>query len=241
MMNIIRNCLIFIALFIATQSLTAKQAVVFDFAGVLATRNQEQMNTLLTTTFGFTPVELKQHYGEMVQAVDGGAAGSEVEFWVKLAHRKGLQLPSNWVTLHDATLTASVIIDLEMYALIHELKETGIQVGLLSNIDERLAKLLRAAGYYKPFDPCVLTCDIGVSKPDLKAYQILIEKMKCAPSKIIFVDDRLENVEAAKQVGIDAILFTSYAQIHTELAKRGLLVTLRAVHETDIDSNNLKN
>lgn len=221
MKNTVISFIIF--LFSMTSLWTAPQAVVFDFAGVLASRNQTEMVKLLTETFQFSPQEFQQRYQEMVRTVNVKTARSEVDFWVDFAKKNNKILPKDWVATHDATLKASVIIDQEMYALIDELKRNKVRVGLLSNIDFRLADLLRNAGYYTPFDPCVLTCDIGVEKPDLKAYTILIEKMALPADKIIFVDDRIENVEAAKKVGIDAIFFESPTQIRKELMQRKLL------------------
>lgn len=63
---------------------------------------------------------------------------------------------------------------------------------------------------------------MGLEKPDSKAYDLLIKTVKIAPEQIVFIDDKAENVEAAKAMGIDAILFESELQVKAELARRGM-------------------
>ena len=121
------------------------------------------------------------------------------------------------------TLKESVGADPNMYVLIDQLKESGIRVGMLSNIDDRYTKLIRDFGFYEPFEPCLLSCEMGLEKPDLKAYELLIETMNLPASEIVFIDDKAENVEAAKKIGIDAIVFESSEQLRTELLQRKLL------------------
>ncbi len=48
------------------------KAVVFDFAGVLASRNQKVMTALLRDTFQFSTLEFDRHYQAMVQSVNQG-------------------------------------------------------------------------------------------------------------------------------------------------------------------------
>ncbi len=64
---------------------------------------------------------------------------------------------------------------------------------------------------------------MGLEKPDPKAYQLLLEKVELPANEVVFIDDLEENVEAAKKLGIDAIVFKSAEQVRHELAKRGLI------------------
>ena len=41
--------------------------------------------------------------------------------------------------------------------------------------------------------------------------------------EVLFVDDRPENIESAKTIGLDAILFESEQQLRNELSRRGVL------------------
>lgn len=44
---------------------------------------------------------------------------------------------------------------------------------------------------------------IGYSKPDKKAYQVVLDENKLIPEQTIFIDDRQENVDAAEKLGIN--------------------------------------
>ena len=48
----------------------------------------------------------------------------------------------------------------------------------------------------------MLSCDVGVFKPDPKIYQALIGAFGLEPSQIVFVDDVLENLQGAQKMGI---------------------------------------
>lgn len=60
----------------------------------------------------------------------------------------------------------------------------------------------------------------GLEKPDPKIYEYLLEKVRLPAQDIVFIDDLPKNVEAAKRMGIDAILFVSQAQLQEELEAR---------------------
>ena len=56
-------------------------------------------------------------------------------------------------------------------------------------------------------DHVLISAELGVAKPDYRIYDILRSRLDCEYSEIIFVDDFVQNVEAAEQLGIQAILF----------------------------------
>jgi len=119
-------------------------------------------------------------------------------------------------------LKNAIGINEDMHLLVGELKGKQVPVALLSNIDLRLSTILRELNLYQPFDPCLLSCEIGAEKPDPKAYQATLDVLKAPAHQVVFIDDRLENVEAAKELGLDAILFESVEQIRQELTVRKL-------------------
>lgn len=54
------------------------------------------------------------------------------------------------------------------------------------------------------FDDVIIYSDINAYKPDKKFYEVLIKRSNVKPNEILFLDDRLENVEAAIKCGINS-------------------------------------
>ena len=213
----------FVFLLLATVSLYATpQAIVFDFGGVMTGEpNREAVIEFLCTTFQLIPSEFEKANLEKKEAVKLGM--TDEEFWLNFANERGVVLPNTWLQQFKSVMKEAIGANPEMYALVNELREKQIPVALLSNIDERLSKLIREFGLYDPFNPCLLSWEIGARKPNAKAYEILLERLGLPSADVVFIDDKEENVEAAKKIGIDALLFESSEQLRQELKNRGVL------------------
>ena len=62
----------------------------------------------------------------------------------------------------------------------------------------------------------------GVAKPDPRIYDLLARRAGLPPAALVFVDDRADNVAAAPEAGMDALLFTDAATLRVDLRARGL-------------------
>ncbi len=54
-------------------------------------------------------------------------------------------------------------------------------------------------------DKAYFSHEIGMRKPDEACYQFVIDEIDLHPCKILFLDDRLDNIKAAKSVGMKAV------------------------------------
>ena len=103
----------------------------------------------------------------------------------------------------------------------------------------KLKKILRAEGYrlyglsnwsaetfpiveerytfMKDLDGMVISGFEGIQKPDHRFYHLLLERYNLRPEETVFFDDRLENVIAAREVGIHGFLFKSAEQAESDL------------------------
>jgi putative hydrolase of the HAD superfamily len=84
---------------------------------------------------------------------------------------------------------------------------------------------MRKLGLLSYFDPVVLSCDIGVKKPQTQAFEIFLKQAQVPASKCLFIDDKQENIDMASSLGFDVILFTSAQDLRRELEKRSILVS----------------
>lgn len=97
----------------------------------------------------------------------------------------------------------------QTWDFIRELKEAGHSVYLLSNAPVYFAD--HAAEVYdilSEFDGILFSAPVLLAKPQPEFYQLLFKKWNLNPEECFFLDDKPENIEGAKQVGMDGIVFT---------------------------------
>ena len=66
-------------------------------------------------------------------------------------------------------------------------------------------------------DGGVFSCYVGIIKPDPAIYTGLFRKYDLIPEECVFIDDKPENVQAAKDLGMAGIVFSSYDQAKGDL------------------------
>ncbi len=89
------------------------------------------------------------------------------------------------------------------------LKNEGYHLYFLSNYSEKLHHDTKQhMDFMKNFDGGIFSYEVKCIKPDFKIYQLLLEKYNLRPEETAFYDDRIENIEAAAKLGIQAKLFT---------------------------------
>ena len=73
------------------------------------------------------------------------------------------------------------------------------------------------------FHGLILSYEVGTAKPDAAIFRLALDRAEVRPEAAVFVDDQLANVEAARDLGIDAIQFLNSAQLLNEFRERHLL------------------
>lgn len=193
--------------------------VVFDFGGVVAQADTAQMANFLMNSFNITKEELSNALRNMQSDVSNG--GSEEQFWEQFALSKKIVLPNDWFNQFEMIIKKSITEIPETIILVKTLQSQGYQTAMLSDVTQYQAEIIRKMGYYDLFNPVLLSYEIGVKKPNPEVFQILLKKLQKPPSSVLFIDDRIENVEAARNQGIDAIHFVNPKQLVKELESRG--------------------
>ena len=54
-------------------------------------------------------------------------------------------------------------------------------------------------------------------KPDAMPFEVTLERLGVQPGEAVFIDDTMENVEAARKLGLHGILFTTAEVLEDEL------------------------
>lgn len=98
-----------------------------------------------------------------------------------------------------------------------ELKEKGYGVYGLSNWSaETFPWVKDEYPVFGMMDGIVMSGEEKIGKPDLRIYQILLDRYGLNAEECVFIDDRQSNIDAGKQVGIRGILFKNCQQAREE-------------------------
>lgn len=107
--------------------------------------------------------------------------------------------------------------------LVQGLKKAGFRVYFLSNYSRKAYDECGESLAFMPYmDGGLVSFKVGKTKPDREMYQMFLEEYGLQSEDCVFVDDTAENVEAARQIGFEGIVFTSYDELLTELEKLGV-------------------
>ncbi len=106
---------------------------------------------------------------------------------------------------------------------IRSLKASGYKVLVLSNFSKAaLEGSPDAMGFLSEVDGGILSYRDRVVKPDPAIYKLLMERYDLVPKKTVFIDDTAVNIETAKNLGWNGIVFESKEQVLSELSALGI-------------------
>ncbi|MBP5482982.1 MAG: HAD family phosphatase [Bacteroidales bacterium] len=199
------------------------KAIVFDIGGVLIKLNMEACLKAFIEGLGFDrirelldPFHQKGIYGEM----EAGHISADLFRTLILAEsRPGCKAAD---------------VDNAMYALLDGMPEGTAQcvlelsarypLYLLSNNNpiamKRILEEFRANGIEPStvFKGQFISCDMKLLKPSQECFQAVIDGIGLPAKDILFVDDSIVNVEAARAAGLDARLYIPGTQLSLLLA-----------------------
>ena len=112
-----------------------------------------------------------------------------------------------------------------MRELVADLDATGVPLYAITNFSGEFWVPFRAreTALFDRFRGIVVSGDEKLSKPDAAIYLLALERFGLAAEDAVFVDDRLDNVEGARAVGMHALLFTDAETLRRDLADLGII------------------
>jgi HAD superfamily hydrolase (TIGR01549 family) len=76
---------------------------------------------------------------------------------------------------------------------------------------------LKKRNYFDYFSDIVISEDIGFQKPDINFYKILINRSGENPDEILFIDDKIENIQGAKKANLQTLLYNGERLLSEEI------------------------
>lgn len=205
------------------------QALVLDFGGVV-TRTLFETHDLTERALGLPPGTLDWRgpfdpdNDLLWQRMQVGDI-SERDYWRERTHEVGALVGKNWTEMHEFVQAARGadpvrIIRPEFVETIEKCKAKGIRLAILSNeLDLFYGKGIRhRLPFLADFDVISDATYTDILKPDLRAYQAVLDGLGLPASECVFVDDQIRNINGARALGLVTVHFdvkspaASYAQ-----------------------------
>lgn len=99
-----------------------------------------------------------------------------------------------------------------------DLHRYPVKLGVISNWDHRLYRVLAMMGLQPFFDFVIPSYVVGVEKPDKRIFQLALKEANCLPEEAIhFGDNVVKDLEGAQQAGWDACLLSTPGVVYHDV------------------------
>ena len=180
------------------------RAVVFDIGGVLELNPGTGWLDRWAVRLGLGPAELDARLDPLwAPGVTGETTLAEIE--TRIGAELGLDAADVNELMDDVWAEYLGSANAPLLDYIAGLRPR-FRVGILSNSFVGAREREQAAyGFAERFDVIVYSHEIGIGKPDPRAYAIVCEQLGVTPVETVFVDDLEINVAAARAAGMTGV------------------------------------
>lgn len=198
------------------------KAIAFDLGGVVLASEQEQFYRHAQAAFGLPLTKIKEVMWRHQPDLERGDLTIS-QFWQAVMSDLGQPYDAAKDDhLWSDHYVEDSIINEGILRLIDQIRDQGIKVVLLSNTHAEHVDLNRHRHIFEHFDVCFFSNEMRARKPEAKAYKYVLNKLGIEPVELVFFDDRPENVDGAKDLGIQAFKYHDSDHVISELKELGL-------------------
>jgi HAD superfamily hydrolase (TIGR01549 family) len=196
---------------------TSKRALIWDMGGVLVRNMDASVRGRIAEPYGLTSCELEDlFFGNEMAARAAIGLASEADSWNFVQKKLNIR-PEEMPAFID-TFWSCDQFDEDLYQFTQGLRPQ-VRVGLLSNAmaETRGSLQVRFPHFYQMFDVVIFSAEVKVAKPDPRIYELELKELGVRAEDAVFVDDFIENVEAARALGICGVHFKNPQQAKSEV------------------------
>ncbi len=192
------------------------RVVLFDFGGVLVQGQNFYARSAWAQRLGLEPEALARHVFESELAERAIVGELPVEgMWVQLGGELGLDAGESRRLMND--FFRGDDLNVAMLGLARSL-EGEYELAILSNAWSNAREaFVERFGLDELFDEMIISAEVGLAKPDPQIYHLTVRRLGVEPEEILFIDDRLENIEAAREAGFHAVHYRNNVQTIAEV------------------------
>ncbi|MCD4694045.1 HAD-IA family hydrolase [bacterium] len=110
-------------------------------------------------------------------------------------------------------------INQEVAEFIKCINKNVLTLLLSKNTRSQFSDVEKKLGFKKYFSYTINTWEIGLPKASEKTMRHIMKKFSIKPSEVIYIDDQKENLVAAKNLGVNTVLYESFDKFEKNLKK----------------------
>ncbi|MES2023798.1 MAG: HAD-IA family hydrolase [Patescibacteria group bacterium] len=180
------------------------KTILFDFFGVLSTPVYK------TVIEKFIPASEQIEWIKKLDVLDAGDL-SENELVKLISEKSGIFENEIWKAVNNAPK-----VNYELFDFIENNLKDKYKIGLLTNIPRSLLERL-ISEKLGMFDPILISSDLKLIKPSKEIFETAIQRCGCLPEEILFIDDGEKNIEIAKSLGLNGIVYKTLDYLIKEI------------------------
>jgi putative hydrolase of the HAD superfamily len=92
------------------------------------------------------------------------------------------------------------------------LRRAGLRLAIVSNCSREAGSVVSVLGLTPYVDTIVLSCEVGLAKPDPAIYRLALDRLATMPRRAILVDDVSANLDTAHTLGLGTVMILRYSQ-----------------------------
>ena len=202
---------------------TPVRAILFDYGMVLSAPPNPNAWSRLRSLTTLDGDRLHAGYWKHRHDYDSGHLNG-ASYWQLIAAEAGLPVPTDQslTDLYNADTDLWTDLNLPMAEWAQSLHRARIPTGILSNMPDQMELgVLRKHPWLRDFNHITWSHRLSTAKPDLAIYRHAAQGLGVSPFNILFLDDKLENLEAARNTGMQTIQYSSHEAFVEEMTHRG--------------------
>ena len=199
------------------------KAVIFDVGGVLHTDEMKFVRQDIISTLGLTKKIYESSYSKLIQPLSKGEI-SEKQFWTSFIKEATSKVVLPEKSLFTREFSKRFKVNKDVNKIVKSLKAQDYKLAVLSNTIKSHVEVNKKMGIYDNFPIRILSCEVGLKKPDPSIYKLALDKLGTKSEETVFIDDKQEFVNVAEKLGLKGINFKNARNLIEELKNLGIKV-----------------
>lgn len=192
------------------------RAVIFDFGGVLVDWDAWPLYRTVFKTRREFEVFLVE--SQLFECIDRSDRGESFEDLLREMQTYAPHCVEQARLLRTRFMETIVGIQEGTAELVSELKILRVPLYGLTNWSAETFPSTRSShSVFDRFDDIIVSGVERLVKPDPRIFELAILRWNLSPAETVFIDDRAENVEAARKLGMRGIQYENSDKLRTEL------------------------